>query len=64
MPVEMFCSVSVAYKAERYVDLSNAGKHEMLSVPISMFHTDNTMIDGNKAGLVNHILESANVQIS
>ena len=57
--LQRFC---VAYKAERNVDLSNAAKHEMVSVPISMFHTDNTMRDGDKAGLVNHILESANVQ--
>ena len=36
----------------------------MLSVPLSMFHTDKTMRMGNKADLVNHIRESANVQTS
>ena len=65
MPVknilQHFC---VAYKAERHVDLPNAAKHEMASVPISMFHTDNTMRDGNKADLINYILESANIQTS
>ena len=59
--LQHFC---VAYKAERYVDLPNAAKHEMVSVPISMFHTDNTMRDGNKADLINYILESANIQTS
>ena len=59
--LQHFC---VAYKAERHVDLPNAAKHEMVSVPISMFHTDNTMRDGNKADLVNYILESANIQTS
>ena len=56
--LQRFC---IAYKADRHVDLPNAAKHEMVSVPISMFHTDNTMRDGNKADLVKYILESANV---
>ena len=59
--LQRFC---VAYQAERHVDLSHAAKHEMLSVPLSMFHTDKTMRTGNKADLVNHIRESANVQTS
>ena len=49
MPVEMFCNVCVAYQAERPVDLPHAAKHEMLSVPLSMFHTDKTMRTGNKS---------------
>ena len=60
--LQHFC---VAYQAERpVVDPSHAAKHEMLSVPLGMFHTDKTMRMGNKADLVNLIRESANVQTS
>ena len=59
--LQHFC---VAYKAERHVDLPNVAKHEMMSVSISMFHTDNTMRSKNKADLINYILESANIQTS
>ena len=59
--LQRFC---IVYLAERPVDLSHAAKHEMLSVPLSMFHTNKTMRMVNKADLVNHIRESANVQTS
>ena len=60
----MLQRLCVAYQAGKPIDLSNAAAHGMLSVPLSLFHTDKIMRTGNKSDLVNNILESANVQMS
>ena len=56
--------LAVAWEAGRPVDMKQAASHEMLSVPLNLFHTDKTMRSGKKADLMNLIRGTAKVNPS
>ena len=57
----IFKRLITAQLAGRIIDFAEAARYEALSVPISIFKTDKTMLGGIKSTLVTPMLKSAGV---
>ena len=53
--------IVTAYQADRHIDMKEVARHEIMSVPLSLFNTDQTMRKGTKSILLDCIMTTADI---